>query len=91
EERKEVPLFTASTLMVPGYVDEEEVRMIARFIASVNPETPYSLLAFHPSFLMTDLPKTSRRHALEAERVAREEGLTRVHIGNPWLLTREDY
>ncbi|MEM0017749.1 MAG: radical SAM protein [Candidatus Korarchaeum sp.] len=91
EERKEVPLFTASTLLVPGYVDEEEVRMIAKFIASVNPETPYSLLAFHPSFLMTDLPKTSRRHALEAERVAREEGLTRVHIGNPWLLTREDY
>lgn len=91
KERGEVPLFTASTLLVPGYVDEEEVRMIAKFIASMDPETPYSLLAFHPSFLMSDLPRTSKRHALEAEKAAREEGLTRVHIGNPWLLTREDY
>jgi len=90
-ERPEVPLFTASTLLVPGYVDEEEVRMIARFIASINPDTPYSLLAFHPSYLMTDLPNTSRKHAMEAFRAAKDEGLTRVHIGNPWLLTREDY
>lgn len=90
-DRPEVPLFTASTLLVPGYVDEEEVRMIAKFIASVNPDAPYSLLAFHPSFLMNDLPRTSRRHALEAEKIAREEGLTRVHIGNPWLLLRDDY
>jgi pyruvate formate lyase activating enzyme len=90
-ERPEVPLFTASTLLVPGYVDEEEVRMIARFIASVNPSTPYSLLAFHPDFRMSDLPPTSRRHALEAYRAAREEGLENVHIGNAWLLTRHDY
>jgi pyruvate formate lyase activating enzyme len=65
--------------------------MIARFIASINPDTPYSLLAFHPSYLMTDLPNTSRKHAMEAFRAAKDEGLTRVHIGNPWLLTREDY
>lgn len=90
-ERPEVPLFTASTLLIPGYIDEEEVRMIARFIASINPDAPYSLLAFHPSFLMSDLPRTSRRHAFEAEKAAREEGLTKVHIGNPWLLLRSDY
>ncbi|MEM4444552.1 MAG: radical SAM protein [Thermofilum sp.] len=90
-ERPEVPLFTASTLLVPGYVDVEEVRAIAKFIASVNPETPYSLLAFHPDFQMRDLPATSRRHALEALKAAREEGLSSVHIGNPWLLTRHDY
>ncbi|MGC9020676.1 MAG: radical SAM protein [Candidatus Methanodesulfokora sp.] len=90
-ERPEVPLFSASTLLVPGYVDEEEVRMIARFIASINPDAPYSLLAFHPSFLMSDLPNTSRRHAMDAMKAAREEGLTKIHIGNPWLLTRMDY
>ncbi len=86
EERPEVPLFTASTLLVPGYVDEEEVRQIARFLASLSPETPYSLLAFHPDHRMADLPPTSRRHAEEALRAAREEGLTNVRVGNPWLL-----
>ena len=85
-ERPEVPLFTASTLLVPGYVDEEEVRGIARFLSSLSPDIPYSLLAFHPDHRMRDLPPTSRRHAEEALRAAKEEGLTRVRIGNPWLL-----
>jgi len=85
-ERPEVPLFTASTLLVPGYVDEEEVRQIARFLASLSPEIPYSLLAFHPDHRMVDLPPTSRRHAEEALRAAREEGLVNVRVGNPWLL-----
>ncbi len=86
-ERPEVPLFTASTLLVPGYVDEEEVRMIARFLASIDPDIPYTLLAFHPDYVMYDLPPTSRRHAEEALRAAKEEGLTRVSIGNVWLLS----
>lgn len=85
-ERREVPLFTASTLLVPGYVDEEEVRGIARFLASLSPEIPYSLLAFHPNHRMIDLPPTSRRHAEGAVRAAREEGLLNVRVGNPWLL-----
>jgi pyruvate formate lyase activating enzyme len=85
-ERPEVPLFTASTLLVPGYVDEEEVRGIARFLASISPDIPYSLLAFHPDHRMHDLPPTSRRHAEEALKAAKEEGLTRVRVGNPWLL-----
>ena len=86
-ERPEVPLFTASTLLVPGYVDEEEVRMIARFLASLDPGIPYSLLAFHPDYVMHDLPPTSKRHAEEALRAAREEGLEKVNIGNVWLLS----
>ena len=86
-ERPEIPLFTASTLLVPGYVDVEEVRMIARFIASIDVNVPYSLLAFHPDYRMSDLPPTSKRHAWEAVKAAREEGLTRVHIGNAWLLS----
>lgn len=84
--RPENPLFTASTLLVPGYVDEEEVRMIARFLATLSTDIPYSLLAFHPNHRMRDLPPTSKRHAEEAARAAREEGLVNVRIGNPWLL-----
>ena len=86
EERPEVPLFTVSTLLVPGYVDEHEVRMIARFLADLDPSIPYSLLAFHPDYLLTDLPPTSKRHAEECVKAAREEGLENVSIGNYWLL-----
>ncbi|RLE58689.1 MAG: radical SAM protein [Thermoprotei archaeon] len=86
QEREEIPLFTASTLLVPGYVDEYEVRMIARFLAELDQNIPYSLLAFHPDYLMNDLPPTSRDHAMKSLRAAKEEGLKKVNIGNIWLL-----
>jgi pyruvate formate lyase activating enzyme len=85
-ERPEVPLLCASTLMVPGYVDLEEIHGLARLIASLNPDIPYSLLGFHPHFYLNDLPVTSREFALQAEMVAREAGVKRVHLGNLHLL-----
>jgi pyruvate formate lyase activating enzyme len=80
------PALVASTLLVPGYVDAAEVRALARFIARVNPDIPYSLLAFCPQFYLHDLPVTSREHAEEALAAARAAGLTRVRIGNMHLL-----
>ncbi|MEM2047879.1 MAG: radical SAM protein [Candidatus Jordarchaeales archaeon] len=80
------PFLVASTLLVPGYIDAEEVRSIAGFIADVDPEIPYSLLAFHPHYVMDDLPTTGRRLALECAAAAKEEGLVNVNIGNVHLL-----
>ncbi|MGQ9629178.1 MAG: radical SAM protein [bacterium] len=87
KERPDPPPLIASTLLVPGYVDELEVRGIARFLASLDPDIPYSLLAFHPNFYIENLPTTSRRHAEICLEAAREEGLRRVHIGNIHLLS----
>ncbi len=87
-ERPELPLVVASTLLVPGYVDVKEVSEIASFIASLDPAIPYALLGFHPHFYMPDLPRTSVRHAEEAEAAARAAGLTNVRIGNRHLLSR---
>ncbi|MFQ5881357.1 MAG: radical SAM protein [Candidatus Methylomirabilales bacterium] len=90
-ERPEVPLLVASTLLVPGYVDVTEVASIARFIARLNPNIPYSLLAFHPDFLMGDLPTTSWEHMHRCHEAVQEAGLRTVHIGNPHLLWWGDY
>ena len=86
DERPEVPLLVVSTLLVPCYVDEYEVDGITRFLAGLNPEIPYRLLAFHPDYMMRDLPPTSRRHAMRAYEIAKRNGLRNVSIGNPWLL-----
>ena len=88
-ERPEPPLVVASTLLVPGYVDAEEVRRTARFIAALNPEIPYALLGFAPHFRMSDLPRTSVRHAEEAAAAARSAGLKNVRIGNRHLLSHD--
>lgn len=85
-ERPEVPLARASTLLVPGYVDEEEIRGIASFIADLDHTIPYSLLAFHPLYYMADMPYTRRKDAERYLKICREEGLEKVRIGNPWLL-----
>jgi len=84
--RPEVPLLTASTLLVPGYVDLEEIYGLARFIAGLNPEIPYSLLAFYPQFYLTDLPVTPRDLALAAQETARQAGVKYVNLGNVHLL-----
>lgn len=80
------PLLIASTLLVPGYIDEDEVRSIARFIASINLDIPYSLLAFYPHFYMSDMPLTQKVLAENCLRVAQKEGLKKVRLGNVHLL-----
>ncbi len=86
KERIQPPFLVASTLLIPGYIDKEEVFRIAHFIASLDRNIPYALLAFHPDFLMTDLPTTSFRQAEECLEAARSAGLLRVRIGNVHLL-----
>jgi len=86
KERREPPFLIASTLLVLGYVDSYEVTHLARFLVSLDPSIPYTLLAFHPSFRMQDLPPTSRVHAIECLEVAQREGLENVHLGNIHLL-----
>lgn len=87
--RPDPPLLVASTLLVPGYIDADEVGHIARFIANLDPDIPYALLGFHPHFFVPDLPRTSVCHADEAESAARAAGLRRVRIGNRHLLSHE--
>jgi len=86
KKRPEPPLLIASTLLIPGYIDEEEVREISKWIASLNPEIPYALLAFYPQFFFKDLSTTSRSMAFHCKEVAEGEGLRRVRIGNLHLL-----
>ena len=84
--RPNPPPVIGSTLMVPGYVGAEEVGQIARFLVSLDPELPFSLLAFHPDYLMDDMGTTTARIAGECEAAAREAGLSRIKIGNVHLL-----
>jgi pyruvate formate lyase activating enzyme len=86
KERPELPVLTASTLLVPGYVDAEEVENIAKFISQISPEIPYTLLAFYPCYVMNDLPTTSRKQAQECRQAA-EKHLKNVRIGNIHLLS----
>jgi pyruvate formate lyase activating enzyme len=86
KKRPDLPLLIASTLLVPGYIDEKEVLGISKWIASLDPDIPYVLLAFYPQFFFKDLPVTPKDLAFRCKEVAEEAGLQRVRIGNLHLL-----
>lgn len=78
-------VLSATTLLVPYYVDGNEVERIAEFIASHDDSIPYSLLVFHPDYRLRDLPVTPEKQVLECYRRARKH-LRHVSIGNLHLL-----
>jgi pyruvate formate lyase activating enzyme len=86
KKRPDLPILTASTLLVPGYVDLEEVEALAQFIAEIDPAIPYTLLAFYPTYVMNDLPTTSREQAYSCRENA-EKHLENGRIGNIQLLS----
>ncbi len=71
------------TLVVPGFNDsEEELRQIARFLASVSPDIPWHVTAFHPDYKMTDRGFTGAAALLRAAQIGEEEGLRYIYAGN---------
>ncbi len=80
-KRPGVPVLTATTLLVPGYVDAHEVEGIAGFIADLDDSIPYSLLVFHPDYRMLDLPVTPIEQAVDSYNAAAQH-LTNVNVGN---------
>jgi pyruvate formate lyase activating enzyme len=71
------------TLVVPGFNDsEDELRDIARFIASVSQDIPWHVTAFHPDYKMSDIPATTPEQLVRAAEIGVEEGLHFVYAGN---------
>ncbi len=90
EKRTDLPILTATTLLVPGYVDAIEVERIAAFISGLDDEIPYSLLVFHPHHLMRDLPVTPMQQIRDSYRAAKKH-LSKVNVGNLPLLERAEH
>jgi pyruvate formate lyase activating enzyme len=71
------------TLVIPGFNDsDEELRQAAEFIASVSPDIPWHVTAFHKDYKMTDPENTSPQTLLRAARIGKEAGLHYVYAGN---------
>ena len=72
-----------TTLLVPRYLDEEQVRGIARWIAEeLAPWVPWHISRFFPYYKATDLPPTPVEELERAYRIGKEEGLEYVFVGN---------
>lgn len=71
------------TLVVPGFNDsDDELREAAQFIASVSPDIPWHVTAFHKDYKMTDPANTKPRDLQRAAEIGRAAGLNFVYGGN---------
>ncbi|MBN2687568.1 MAG: AmmeMemoRadiSam system radical SAM enzyme [Deltaproteobacteria bacterium] len=72
-----------TTLIIPSLNDsDEELKDIARFIASLGSDTPWHISRFHPHYEMTHLPSTPVKTLHKAARFGAEAGLKYVYTGN---------
>ncbi len=73
----------ATTLIIPKLNDsEEELRQIARFLARLNPDIPWHVSGFFPTYKLLNNPPTPARTLLLAREVGMQEGLKYVYAGN---------
>jgi pyruvate formate lyase activating enzyme len=71
------------TLTIPGFNDSDaELRDIAQFLASLSPDIPWHVTAFHPDYKMTDRDGTPVRTLLRAAEIGVAAGLRYVYAGN---------
>jgi pyruvate formate lyase activating enzyme len=71
------------TLLIPGFNDSEaEIRALTAFVASVSPDIPWHVTAFHQDYNMTDRGNTTPAMLLSAAAIGHEAGLRYVYAGN---------
>jgi pyruvate formate lyase activating enzyme len=71
------------TLVVPGFNDSaDELMDMARFVASVSPDIPWHVSAFHPDYKMTEPGRTPAQTLQRAAEMGQEAGLRYVYAGN---------
>lgn len=73
-----------TNLVVPGIGDRvEDVRKLARWIVeNLDEETPLHLLRFYPNYMLQEVPETPIETLEKLAKVAMDEGLKHVYIGN---------
>ena len=71
------------TLVIPGFNDShDELKQAADFIASISPDIPWHLTAFHQDYNMRENANTTAEQLVSACELGRKAGLRYVYAGN---------
>jgi pyruvate formate lyase activating enzyme len=71
------------TLLVPGFNDSEsELIGLTEFLASVSPDIPWHVTAFHQDYRMTEPQGTTAAQLQQAAQIGKRAGLRYVYAGN---------
>jgi pyruvate formate lyase activating enzyme len=71
------------TLLIPDFNDSnDELRKLTEFVASVSPDIPWHVTAFHADYKMNDQRNTSAEDLQRAADIGRDAGLRYIYTGN---------
>jgi pyruvate formate lyase activating enzyme len=71
------------TLLIPGFNDDPgELRALTEFVASVSPDVPWHVTAFHADYKMSTTRDAVASDLIRAAAIGREAGLRYVYAGN---------
>jgi pyruvate formate lyase activating enzyme len=71
------------TLLIPGFNDsDEELHGLTEFLASVSPDIPWHVTAFHKDYKMSGPPNTTAKDLLRAAEIGKKNGLRYIYAGN---------
>jgi len=81
------------SLLIPGWVETEQIEKIASLLAGVDQSIPFTLLAFFPQYQMKHVSAPNLEQILSAYEAARAAGLDQVRLGNLGIFVKseEDY
>src|SRR3954467_9656228 len=71
------------TLLIAGFNDApDELKRLTAFVASVSPDIPWHVTAFHKDYRMSDPENTTPDMLMNAAAIAKDAGLRYVYAGN---------
>jgi pyruvate-formate lyase-activating enzyme len=81
------------TLYIPGWVETDQHTAIAQLIAQTNPSIPTTLLAFFPTYQLSQARPPSLNEMIQSAHAMQEQGLTNLRLGNigVFVKNQQDY
>jgi pyruvate formate lyase activating enzyme len=84
ETMKEMGIWLeVTTLLIPQQNDSrEELKGLAKFLADLDPNIPWHISRFHPTYRLLNVPSTTAEGIHRARDIGYEAGLKYVYTGN---------
>ncbi len=70
------------TLYIPGWVEDDQIVKIAELIVEVDPEIPFTILAFFPEYKLKNVRSPTLMEMVRTYFKVKEVGLKNVKLGN---------
>lgn len=70
------------SLYIPGWVEIDQIQKIAKHLAKIDPEIPFTILAFFGEYKLKNVRSPNLKEMLEAYQVSKEAGLKNIRLGN---------